>query len=790
MKRVGNMKTKFIIIWANIKSKKLQSIALGVVFVAVSVLFFLSIQLFGTTGEYAELYNKSKSSQGLIYVNGEDVKDTVVDFLNSKSEISNVNVLNNYDEVVDANLEHGTDLIAIPDVFLTEISSSDYDQIKIVEGKSPSELTLNEVIFSYGKSQINDLEVGDKVIISTNNGVRELVIAGIGVDLTYNFDTITLNRFWTSQETINSLTPVEENYSVGITYSEYSKEIEQEIMDELDVLLGAEASKIFVLSFAIILEANSFFQVIMGAIFTLIGIILIVVGLFIIRSIIYNNIITESKKIATLKSTGFSSGNIVSTYAYEYGLIAIVSIIIGFFVSILLSDVVLADLHELRNMFGLSTKINIGLVIAAFIVILLIIEMTVCLVARRVSSINPAIALSRGMQVNETDSLVQITKYKRIPLSFVLAVKDIFYSKKMIITLVLFIIATSFTVITLSSVSYSLTSQRSNNQLWIGYDIDAKIINSDPMDLEDYNNMITTLENSQYIDGVITSYIDLKSQIYDRNQEKYITSISQAFILSDRESNEFSVLEGRIPANENEIILGSNLIDSLNLELGDYVTVRSLGEEKELLLVGRNQSMTNQGLTFNVFLDEMNPELLNNSVIQVKFKEGVTQEVINDEIDNLFGSNITVVDEEANATMLSMFDVLDLVVTGVIGIFAAISLVVLLNLNITNVNKERFNYGIYKSIGMNNSTIINIYLLKNSIINIVGLIIGGLIGIAMLPSITNAMTKTLGLVDYPTQIKYSSLLLALGIVFAVTFLNAIVIKNNISKITPKELLVE
>ena len=140
--------------------------------------------------------------------------------------------------------------------------------------------------------------------------------------------------------------------------------------------------------------------------------------------------------------------------------------------------------------------------------------------------------------------------------------------------------------------------------------------------------------------------------------------------------------------------------------------------------------------------------------------------------------------------MISMFDLLSVVTTGVIIIFAVICLVVLLNLNLTNLNKERFNYGIYKSIGMDNQTIVNIYLVKNTIINIVSVVIGGSLGILSISSIMNAMTGSLGINEFPTSVYHTSLLISLGIMFVVTYINSLIIRHNVSSITPKELLVE
>ena len=89
--------------------------------------------------------------------------------------------------------------------------------------------------------------------------------------------------------------------------------------------------------------------------------------------------------------------------------------------------------------------------------------------------------------------------------------------------------------------------------------------------------------------------------------------------------------------------------------------------------------MTNQGLTFKLFQDEINDEFLNNSLIQINFVSDVEEEVLTNEITRILGSDVTLVFEYTNASMLSMLDILSVVTTGVISIFAVICLIVLLN---------------------------------------------------------------------------------------------------------------
>ncbi len=784
------MRTIFIMTWANIKSKKLQCFALMMVFIAVSILFFLSLKLFQTTGDYSELYVESKTSQSIIIVDSPSTKDIIEEYLKDNPKIEHYNILSNYDEVLETNLKNDTSSVPIVNAFFTECANGEYDQIRIVEGKSPKELELNEVIFSYGKSKLNDVQVGDVIVVSTETGSTEMVVAGIGVDLSFNFDTITLNRFWTTLETIEQLDPELTSFSVGITYNEYTDSNEKEILKELEEVLGDNASETFVISHSLLLQANSFFQIIMGAIFTLIGVILIVVALFIIRSIVYNSIITDSKKIATLKSSGFSKNNIISMYLIEYGIIAFISIIIGMFSSILLGQVVLSDINELSNLFGVSNHLNVSSSIIVLMFVLVVIEGTVYLVARGVSSIKPALAISRGEHVSDATAVFSAVKHQKLPLTMVIAIKDIIYNKKMILTVFLFTIAVSFTIITLSSSSHSFTMQKDNMKLWLGYDVDAKIVHSDPLDLTTYNDLIDTLEDSEMVNDSITVYTDFNSQVYDEYEEQYITSLSQVFLIGDDSNIEFSLLRGRLPENESEIILAENLFIYLDKSLGDYVRIRSFGEEKELLVVGTTQGMTNQGMTFSLFVDELDVDQLNNSLIQLSFNEGYSETELESEIESLLSPNMSMLFEEANTSMLSMFDILDVVTSGIIGIFSVIALIVLLNLNLTYVYKERYNYSVYKSIGMNNRQIINIYLYKNMLINIVGVFVGAVIAFVLTPIIMDQITGTLGINEFPSTMNYISIGLAFSIVTLVTLFNSLIIKRTITNITPKELLVE
>ena len=79
---------------------------------------------------------------------------------------------------------------------------------------------------------------------------------------------------------------------------------------------------------------------------------------------------------------------------------------------------------------------------------------------------------------------------------------------------------------------------------------------------------------------------------------------------------------------------------------------------------------------------------------------------------------------------------------------------------------------------------------KNTIINIIGILIGGILGIISLSTIVSTMTGSMGINEFPSSINYMSIVISICIVFGVTLINSFIIKRKVSSITPKELLVE
>jgi len=713
------------------------------------------------------------------------------EFLADHEDVKNVNSLGYFGKIKKTEVySDEPEPITLEMAFMTAVSDNDYDQIRIIEGKHQKDLLDNEIIVSYGKTELDDTDLGDTVVVYTKNGSEEFIIAGIGIDLSYNTQTITLNRLWVTSKTIERLNDGEVGYSVGVSYNEYSPQVEQNLLDEMKVELGEYSNYVTPFGHQLLLSANSFFQVILGSIFTLLGVILMVVSLFIISSIIYNNIINETKKIAILKSTGFSSNNIMFIYLIQHLLLAMVGLIVGAAISIVLSITVLNEINELYKMQGLPYGINYGQILVTLISLLTVIGITVYLVSRKIIKVKPAVALKSGAESNEKKAVLEFNKYKKLPVTLGLALKDILFNKKFTITTTLFSVATVFTIVTFSSMSLTMKSVVDNNILLRGLDYDLEITNLEVQEVLSHEEIMNTLENSDKTDGTMLWYLDTNSKIFDDQENKFVNYMGSIYSTDDVEAFNFQALEGRVPSSNNEVMCGFNLMKILEKTIGDYITVSTIVGEEEFLIVGVYQNMSNAGQTFFLMIDEFPKEFLPYSTIYVNLTDGVTDDKFDESINTLFSDSVDTLHVSANTSMVSMLGTIKMVTTAVIVLFSIICGIIILSISITNLNKDRMNYGIYKSVGMTDVQIMKIYLLKNLLISLIAIVPGIVIALIGMPIIMNMIMSMLGIVDMPIQFAMWGIILSIAIPVFVTLIVSGIMRSSISKISPKELLVE
>ncbi len=268
-------------------------------------------------------------------------------------------------------------------------------------------------------------------------------------------------------------------------------------------------------------------------------------------------------------------------------------------------------------------------------------------------------------------------------------------------------------------------------------------INIDDDYIDDYEEVINlTISSSENI-SAITPTISTGGSLINPN----LTEVSEIVVLRGLKfetADEIyklsdKLVEGRLPNNNNEIMLGINLKDSLNLSLGAEVEFDS-------------PTTDNTNLTVVVFFDFKVKEINNTwaigdfETIQIILDKGDVALSIEMQLDKVFDAELTKTEIEASiddqfeiSTWISENEELLSGLQGqstsslMIQIFVIISVVLGISstLAITVLQKSK-QLGILKAMGIQDNDASKIFLFEGLLLGIGGAIFGILIGIGLL----------------------------------------------------------
>ena len=237
---------------------------------------------------------------------------------------------------------------------------------------------------------------------------------------------------------------------------------------------------------------------IIGGIGLITGIILVIMLMLILKSNIKNNILREYKSIGIYKSMGYSSKKIRRIYSYGYGLVSIISSLIGIIISIPMIGYICNIAFKNIGTYSFD-GISVGIMLMTFLIFNLIVYITVYSVLSCINKIKPVEAINIG--VTSSKEKLKKSLIKNNSSSFCMAINDIFkYKKSNFISLIVFILVFYISIFYLN-IAYSMSSLDDNLYKIFGT-ANSDLIISAPSDIE---NSISEVKE----------YIDLDSRVDD-----------------------------------------------------------------------------------------------------------------------------------------------------------------------------------------------------------------------------------------------------------------------------------
>ena len=261
----------------------------------------------------------------------------------------------------------------------------------------------------------------------------------------------------------------------------------------------------------------------------------------------------------------------------------------------------------------------------------------------------------------------------------------------------------------------------------------------------------------------------------------------------DKPSFYKSVIKGREPKYNNEIIITEITAELLGKTIGDKVKVTYKEESQEFIICGIYQCTNDSGYTFGMLLDGMKRLDKNYKINWVDYTLKDTNKV--DEILEMlkknYGEKITVKDMREDDDMIEYIEIaikaLNVLIYGLSIIFVLVVSVMVCSRMFLKEKKE---FGIYKSIGFTTNHLRLLFSIRFLLVSIVGSLIGFTFNYLFNDKLMSMILKSMGIFKFETDYNIQSVLIPCLLISISYFVFSYLISYKIKKISVKELIVE
>ncbi len=259
---------------------------------------------------------------------------------------------------------------------------------------------------------------------------------------------------------------------------------------------------------------------------------------------------------------------------------------------------------------------------------------------------------------------------------------------------------------------------------------------------------------------------------------------------------EDALVEGKMPAGENEILIGTDFSENTGIEVGDAVEfIATANALEDLEVVGLfdlgvtslNESWVISELETAQTIFEEEGQL---STIEMQVEDVFTAGEIADEIENTIESDglITTNWEEENESLLSglMGQSISSIMIQVF-VLIAVLLGIASVLAISGVQKSK-QLGILKAMGIKDRTAGQIFLFQGFVLGSVGAIVGSAVGIGLMYGFSTFVLNPDGTALVPFYVDPQFVLISAGIAIVASTIAAFIPAKNSSKLNPIEVI--
>lgn len=635
------------------------------------------------------------------------------------------------------------------------------------------------------KSQF-DCNIGDIVEIKTADDSIKLTVANFIEEPSLGAFVIGFKYIFVCEEDYELLaqqkpsTELSEGYTLEIKQSESSTLSITELKNQIDDNCG-----IFTNSFAALpkessIEYTTLLSDSLSGVLFVFMILLFIITLIIISHSISTTIEMEYLNLGILKSQGFTAGQIRLVYILQYVIAQVIGAILGILLSIPATPLLTMIFQSIIGTV-IDTKISVGKSLLVIALILLVGCLLVPLKTAKISKISPVKALTGGNEDVYFSSRMQAPISHKL-LSITLALRQFTSNKKRYISIIIISAILVFFMMSVTSFGQIYDGDHFRENFGSYYsDIEATV--SENFSIESLDEATKAIEE-------ITPVVNSFSAAY-----MYMSINDNQVVCSVRsDPNTFkSIIQGRAPEYDNEIIITEILAEEYGIKVGDTVTVaRNSDNEGEFIVSGFFQSTNNLGQNFGMNYkgyERLGGEQLFVCAFELE-DTSKTEEAV-DLLNEMYGENIEAKITDTENPVDNLLESATKAVIVLVYIISALFTLVTVNMICSKtLLKEQRDIGIYKAVGFTSNKLRLQFSFRFLLLSLIGGIIGTLIFMLCGNNMLNLLLRNVGITNFNLALTPVVILTPILLIIIYYFLFSFIASRKIKTVELKTLITE
>jgi putative ABC transport system permease protein len=612
--------------------------------------------------------------------------------------------------------------------------------------------------------QRDDLEVGDTVRISDGAFERTFTIAAFVRDAQMNPSIVHSKRFLVHEDAYAAL---REHFAE----TEYLIEFRLTDAGQVDTFSQAYQSSDLpsrgtAVDQNLFKSLNALTDGIVAGVVIVLSLLLMIIAILCLRFTILATIEEDTKEIGVMKAIGIAKDDIKRIYLAKYVVMGALASVLGYLVSLFLNQALSANI---MLYIGNASKslIQHAVPFVAASTIGLMVFVSCAIVLRRLNRITPVEALRSGTVGESAKNLpmLSLKKSRLLDVNVFLGFKDVVQRFRLFGLLCFVFFFAAFVIIVPVHFLTTIQSPSFISYMGIGQsDIRIDLRQSENM-VERFESMVDYLANDPDVERfspLVTSQFTMVGSDGDRETIKIETGDFSIFPLD--------YVEGSAPEQEHEIALSSLNAREMEKDVGEPITLVVDGQEREMIVSGIYQDVTNGGRTAKAVLPYDSDDVVSYAVSLDLTSQRLIDEKVREYSEAFYPARVTDLEGYLDQTLGNTIDQLRNVT--LVAIAVGLSVAVLITSLFLNmlISKDASQIAIMRGLGFSLRDIRVQYLSRALVLLGLGIVLGTIFSNTLGQRIVSALWAFMG----ASQIKFvidpvqAYVLLPLLLMFAVS----------------------